>query len=241
MEKMKSKTEDTSQLTDSFLRLAKLNTEIMKNSITSMGPFVKAYAKLVEGVMLMPWRMGASRCTIPETKCPPYCVCTLTWHACEGDKRTGRIHIENTSRQPISYTIEAVSFRSGGKDSAVKPSISPDTLNIPAGKSAAVDVAVTVDNNFDPDRTYKSEVKIRGKYERCICLTLKVGSCCNEFCEIDHGDIPTRIRADQWYRHFQCTEECFEPANSRYSDIKPESQNDVRRATIVVDQDCETC
>ncbi|HEV3410814.1 MAG TPA: hypothetical protein VG095_11005, partial [Chthoniobacterales bacterium] len=91
----------------------------------------------------------------------------------------------------------------------------------PKGGSAApnesLDVQVTVqtDESWRPGETYEAEIRIRGRYERCVCLRIQVAPEAEACCTVEHGEIPTRVRADDWFRHFQCTELCFEPVRGR--------------------------
>jgi hypothetical protein len=195
-------------LADMAERMTRLNNETMK---AGMQPWLDAYSRLF--TPLMP---GAKYgCRIPETECPPYCACTLDWTVTPGDRRVGHIQIENTSNEVISYSLAATPFSSCGQTTEMKPQLEPNTGQVPPGESLRVQVSVTADQSLRPGETYESEIKIRGKYERCVCVRVEVACQPEACCRVEMGEIPKRVIADNWTKHFQCTELCFEPINPR--------------------------
>src|SRR5262249_46017024 len=90
--------------------------------------------------------------------------------------------------------------------------LSPASLSLAPGQAGVVRATFTVPRT--PEGDYDAEIVVRGLYEQCVCVTLKVqckktcgDECCA--CEVVQGDPPVRIRAHQWYHHFQCTEPCI--------------------------------
>jgi hypothetical protein len=39
---------------------------------------------------------------------------------------------------------------------------------------------------------------------------LNVACACDDTCSFIQGDIPFKVSADNWYKHFQCSEPCFD-------------------------------
>jgi hypothetical protein len=177
----------------------------------STGPFIEAYVQFLKTITAQATKLGTACCDIPETTCPPKYACTMRWRACSGDVRRGDIRIRNTSQHAITYALDATDFRQGKHSIGIKPTLTPQSVTVPAGQSTTVKVEVTVEKEFSVGQAFESDVRIRGLYDRYVRLILHVEKCCDEICEFDHGEIPTRIQADDWYRHFQCTELCFEP------------------------------
>ena len=90
-------------------------------------------------------------------------------------------------------------------------SLSPATLTLQAGQTGIVNAKFTVPNA--PDGDYHAEIVIKGAYEQCVRVRLRISCkkvCGDEHCvcEVVQGDPPVRIRAHHWYHHFQCTEPC---------------------------------
>ena len=79
------------------------------------------------------------------------------------------------------------------------------------GESLHVRVTVTADQGWRGGEAYESEIRIRGKYERAVCVRVQLEKAEEACCRIEMGESPTSVHADHWSRHFQCTELCFEP------------------------------
>jgi len=178
---------------------------------TDPNPWMAPYTQWMNAWMnwYQAW-MPRPGCGIPEIGCPPRCACTITWQAGQGEVHRATIEVRNTSAEPITYQLVTTQFQSCGKPIDMKPAVNPATITAAPGQTASATVEVPVGEQFQPGLTYTAEVLVRGKYERCVKLELQM-RCGDEVCRFDHGDIPMRIRADEWWRHFQCTEPCFEP------------------------------
>ena len=161
-------------------------------------------------------------CEIPETECPPRCVCELRWEAAAGEKVKGTIRVTNTGAQPQAFSFPATTLAGDGHDSGLAPTVTPAGATLKPGESIQLVVNFTVTNAFQVGRIYAGEVKIRGRYEQCVKLRLDVQPADRAHCDVDHGEIPTRVRAHNWYDHFQCEEPCFDPIPQRtIQDLKP--------------------
>jgi hypothetical protein len=197
-----------------------MTTELMQSAMKSYSPMLAAWSSWYQGMIPPQQRemfssflssMPKGCCDIPETSCPPRCACTLTWQASVGELRRGRIEVRNTSKDTITYHLVSTPFKACEKTLDYKPLVTPSALTIAPGQSATATVEIAVGEQFHPGATYHSEILVQGKYERCVRLELQMRCDQDEICRFDHGDIPHRIRADDWYRHFQCSEPCFEP------------------------------
>ena len=155
---------------------------------------------------------GFGPCEIPETSCPPRCDCTLEWETCEGKPVAGNIDVHNTGRTTAKFHLEGRAFRSSCSTTDVMPQLSPASFELAPGAHQAVKVSVTPDATFESERDYESTVTLTGRYVESIHLRVRVHAPDTPCCAIEHGEIPRRIRAHNWFDHFQCEQLCFEPA-----------------------------
>jgi hypothetical protein len=152
----------------------------------------------------------SAMCEIPSTTCPPKCACDITWDASAGEIRKSTVKIKNTSKDTIQYSFVGKPFTNCGKTLDITPEVSPQSVVAAPGEVVSLVVGVSVGELFQSGSTYESEVLVRGKYERCVKIQLNVACACDDACSFDQGDIPYRVTPDSWYRHFQCSEPCFE-------------------------------
>jgi hypothetical protein len=149
-------------------------------------------------------------CEIPTTSCPPKVACTITWDASLGELRKSTVKIHNSSKDSITYTLVPQPFKSCGTALKSTPGVEPQTVTAAAGETVTFAVGVAVGEEFQAGTTYEAKVLVQGKYEREVKVVLDVACACDDACSFDQGDIPYKIRADNWYRHFQCSEPCFD-------------------------------
>lgn len=191
---------------------ADLASEAVEAAVKGGRSVLNAYARVLRGLSSTREKPCVPECTIPETECPPYCVCDMAWEAKRGEDLLGTITVTNTGRQARQFTFEATSFQGSAGDSGIKPGLAPASALLESGESVVIRVALHVEDAFETSEEYTSQVKIRGAYEQCVRLKLKVQPRQRPHCDVRQGEIPTRIRAHHWYTHFQCEEPCFEPA-----------------------------
>ena len=189
-------------------RMTRLSNETMMANVLGMQPWLDAYSRLFTSATPTA-RCGG--CQIPETECPPYCACTLDWTMAPGDTRVGHIQIKNTSNESISYSLAAAALKSCERTTQTIPQLKPNSGRVAPGESLHVEVSLTADKSWRAGESYESEIKIRGKYERCVCVRVEMACAQEACCRIEMGEIPKRVHADSWTKHFQCTELCFEP------------------------------
>ncbi len=147
-------------------------------------------------------------CEIPETECPPYCVCEFCWEVCPGERVRRTIRVTNTGCVARDMCFQATPFVDACGKAIRAPSVTPASAHLAPGESVVLQVTLDVENDFVPGNDYEARVLIRSAYEQCVCLHLRarpVAECC---CHVKHGEPPKRIRAHRWYDHFQCTEPC---------------------------------
>src|SRR5438105_1314561 len=152
-------------------------------------------------------KMGRGRCDIPEKDCPPRCVSKMNWKAARGERLNAVIKVTNRSQQARKFTFHAKPFTGEGKE-LPGPKVTPATAVLQPGESISVTAELTVTEPFQAGAVYESEVVITGSYEQCVCLTLCVDPETVCQCSVEQGDPPVRVRAHQWYDHFQCVELC---------------------------------
>ena len=149
-------------------------------------------------------------CEIPETECPPRCVCEVRWEASPGETPSITVRVTNSSKSARTFQVHATPFVGfGGSPGTL--SLSPSSLTLQPGHAGIVSANFTVPNV--PEGDYHAEIIVSGAYEQCVHVTLRVQcrkTCGDEHCTCDvvQGDPPVRIRAHHWYDHFQCIEPC---------------------------------
>lgn len=149
-----------------------------------------------------------SCCDIPETSCPSPCVCYINWQGCPGDTLHFRIQVTNTAKIKQEFNLTPVGFPC--TDEII--TIEPNKKNLQPEQSLKAIASFTIPKEFGGG-LYKTRIKVIGAYEQYILVCLKVKPqehCC---CVIEQGEIPTHIKSHQWFHHFQCEEQCFEPVN----------------------------
>lgn len=191
------------------------SNEVVSSSMKIGQPVYEAYMKNFAGAMKEYDKAYRKSCQIPETDCPPYCVCEMEWEAFEGEIVTGTIDVHNTGKQESQFVLSGDNFRSAQENTPLKPKITPSSFSLAPGEMKTVTVVVKVEDTLDPNESYHSEIKIAGRYEQCVRLSLLVRKKLTPFCKVEHGEIPTRIVAHHWYDHFQCEELCFKPVQQR--------------------------
>jgi hypothetical protein len=150
-------------------------------------------------------------CAIPETECPPRCVCEVTWVASPGETPYLTVRVTNSSKSARVFQLHATPFAgAGGSPGTI--SLSPTSLTLQPGHAGIVSARFTVPDV--PEGDYHAEIVVQGAYEQCVYVMLRVQckkTCGDEHCTCDvvQGDPPVRIRAHRWYDHFQCTEPCI--------------------------------
>jgi hypothetical protein len=188
--------------------LAQLGTNLLTLSLQSANEFIKrSSAFWLAALPAVAATPSADCCEIPETGCPPRCVCKIDWEAARGEHLRAAIHVTNRSEHARIFTFSAKPFASGDQ-AVIAPALTPTTAQLQSGQSVAVTVELTLSDTFQPGASYSTEVLIVGAYEQCVCLTLKVEQECVCHCQVEQGDPPVRVKAHQWYDHFQCSELC---------------------------------
>jgi hypothetical protein len=202
-------------------RMTRLNNETMMAGVRGMQPWLDAYNRFFASAMPAPFATPQSArcgCRIPETDCPPYCACALDWTMAPGDTRVGHIQIKNTSKEFIAYSLAATPLESCERTTQTAPQLKPESGRVAPGQSLHVEVSLTADKSWRAGESYESEIKIRGKYERCVCVRVEVACAPEACCRIEMGEIPKSVHADNWTKHFQCTQLCFEPIREPQDD-----------------------
>lgn len=217
---------------DFMLQWIRVSNDAVSKIVKIGQPVLEAYLKSVSGAMTNFDEAYRKSCEIPETECPPHCSCQLDWDACQGETVTGTIDIQNTGKQASQFVLSAANFHGSNENTALKPEINPSSFSLAPGDVKTVTVTVKTADSVAPDESYKTEIKIAGRYEQFVCLSLYVRKKSKPYCEVEHGEIPTRIVAHHWYDHFQCEELCFEPVQHRTGNNKPEIKRKKKKAVV---------
>jgi hypothetical protein len=145
---------------------------------------------------------GNDCCSVPTQDCPPRCVAEVCWEACSGETQRAVIDVKNTGQQARDVSFGATPLGPAQVD------VSPSSAALAPGQSIAVTVVVPPNEGFKPGETYTGEVLIRGAYEQCVCLSLKLATPATARVKVSQGEVPKHVTELQWYRHWQCTEPC---------------------------------
>jgi hypothetical protein len=188
---------------------ARLLTLSLENSLAMMRQASTLLAVLPD---LRPRRAQDACCEIPETDCPPRCVCETRWQANPREATGMSVRVTNSSATDRTYVLHATPFI-GPDGSPGLINLEPATLTLAPGQVGMVEATFTVPDI--PEGTFDAEIVIRGAYEQAVCVRLvvkceKSSSAGRGICDVVQGDPPVRIRAHHWYDHFQCTEPCFD-------------------------------
>jgi hypothetical protein len=156
-------------------------------------------------------------CMIPETECPPRCVCEVTWEASPGETPSLTVRVTNSSKATRTFQLHATPFAGAGGSPGTM-SLAPSSVTLQGGHAGTIKAALTVPNV--PEGDYDAEITVHGAYEQCVRVKLRVRckkTCGEEHCTCDvvQGDPPVRIRAHHWYHHFQCIEPCDDSGRQR--------------------------
>ena len=209
MKHVTTKSECSPELSDCLIKLTEFGPKLVLLSVESGLKAVKEASNLLTHSLCLP--KICLPCDIPETECPPYCVCDIEWHACRGQQLKATIQVRNTARVARPFTFTATPFQGPGNPNMAVDLAPPNTVLQP-NQTVVVNVTFTVTPEFQAGQYYYGEVVITGAYAQCVRLLMHVRPEETPHCVVDQGEIPTRIRAHRWYHHFQCEEPCAEPA-----------------------------
>jgi hypothetical protein len=187
-----------------------LGPRLLSLSLESARDFFEQAAEIVSPVLRMPAmprmpRMGDC-CEIPETECPPRCVCDVTWQGCHGQRLRGTIRLTNTSGQERRFELVATPF-CGPSAVETRIAVEPTQVSLSPGATALAEVTFTVPERLAPG-VYSAEILVHGSWEQCVRVRLEVEAERVWHCEVRQGEPPVRVRAHRWYDHFQCVERC---------------------------------
>jgi hypothetical protein len=159
------------------------------------------------------WQGAARGCTcrVPEQDCPPRCVCDLAWVVTPGGRVEGSVRVTNTGKAGRTFAFRATNLTAAGHDPDITPSLTPDQATLAPGESVLVQVSASGTDRLQVGRQYAAEIRVAGLYEQCVRVRIDVEDEARPHCDVEQGEIPTRIRAHRWSDHFQCEEPCFEP------------------------------
>lgn len=196
----------------SFQDLAAMGRDLLSLSMKASTDFIRGAAEILTRSPICLTVPGLEpACRIPETDCPPRCVCRIDWEAARGDHRRHTIRVTNTAETAIPFRLSATPF--DGPDGAMDLlTLEPDRLVLKPGESGSATASLQVPENMASGR-YRAEISVAGRYEQCIRVNLAIREARQSVCEVSQGEIPVRIRAHRWYHHFQCVEPCFRPVH----------------------------
>lgn len=141
-------------------------------------------------------------CSVPTQDCPPRCIGEIGWQGCGCETQRASITVKNTGTQTRTFSFSA------GSLGPAKVDVQPASATLAPCQSATVQVTVPGNQELKAGETYTGELLIRGAYEQCVCLSLRVEPPAVPHLDVSQGEIPERITELKWYRHWQCTDPC---------------------------------
>ena len=191
-----------SALTDVLM----LGPTLMAAYLEQAGQFVRLVAGSFPGSPSLGLLAGC--CRIPETSCPPRCACEINWEGRQGEHLTANIRVTNTSGEERAFQFVPAPFQGPGNPVAAL-TVAPASAVLAAGQSIYLIVQFVPDQTFAPGQNYHADLLLQGVYEERVCFAFK--PLCNQQseCDVKMGEPPIRLRAHNWYSHFQCAEPCF--------------------------------
>jgi hypothetical protein len=180
---------------------------ILAQSIEQYGKLLQRSSRLLTELLPSRSLNLTDCCGIPEQDCPPRCVCEIVWEACPGESLQATIGVRNTSSRARDFTFSAGQW-TGAAGALPQLKVSPQSAHLNAGERTVVTLSLQLNSQAKAGQQHETEVALRGAYEQCVRVRLQVCDDSAAHCEVEQGDPPVRIRAHQWYDHFQCEEPC---------------------------------
>lgn len=160
-------------------------------------------SRLVEGLLPSGLLEGANDCcAVPTQDCPPRCVAEICWEACACEPQRATVTVKNTGEQTRNFAFVV------GTLGPAKVEVSPAQAQLAPGQSVEVEILVPGNQGLKEGESYSGEMLIRGAYEQCVKLALRVAPSSVPRISVEQGELPQRISELKWYRHWQCTEPC---------------------------------
>lgn len=170
-------------------------------------------SKLV-GALLPIDRLGSSNdcCSVPTQDCPPRCIAEICWDGCACEVQRATVTVKNSGAQTRAFSFVA------GSLGPAKVEVAPPAATLAPGQAVTLQLAVPANQGLKEGETYTGELLVRGAYEQCVRLRLRVGPAAVPHLDLCQGEVPQKITELNWYRHWQCTDPC---ASERSPNDKP--------------------
>lgn len=160
-------------------------------------------SRLVEGLLPSGLIEGANDCCgVPTQDCPPHCIAEICWEGCACEPQRATVTVKNTGNQARNFAFVV------GTLGPAKVEVSPPQAQLAPGQSVTLEVLVPGNQGLKEGETYSGEMLIRGAYEQCVKLWLRVTASSMPRISVEQGEVPQRITELKWYRHWQCIEPC---------------------------------
>lgn len=176
---------------------------LLSSAASQYVDLLRRSSRLVSGLLPSGILEGANDCcTVPTQDCPPRCIAEICWEGCVCEPQRAIVTVKYTGSQARNFSFAA------GSLGPAKVEVSPAAAQLAPGQSVMLQVAVPPNQGLKEGETYASELLIRGAYEQCVRLKLRVAPAAVPQLEVSQGDPPERITELKWYRHWQCTDPC---------------------------------
>ncbi len=135
---------------------------------------------------------------------------SIDWKIERGVEPTASLTIRNEGTETRSFAIASTPWVGPG-GAAASLNASPPTVDLASGQTAVVELKMLGSAALSPGQEYRCEVVVDGFEESRIDARCMIKTDPTDHADAEQGEFPTRIRAHQWYEHFQCTEDCVVP------------------------------
>lgn len=123
-------------------------------------------------------------CEIPETRCPPRCVGTITWAVGRGATPQATITVRNTGKVTRTFHFAATPL-AGIDVGPAKLLVTPTSATLAPGGTAVVQLALKGTSSLTPGQAYHGEFHFTGAWERCVKLECEVLEESWDECRVD--------------------------------------------------------
>lgn len=131
----------------------------------------------------------------------------ITWKAQRGVTAQAQVVLRNMGSGARTFNLSTSPLTGIDADTA-KLSLSHTTVELAPRQHQLITVKLEDTGGLHPEQVYETHLLVDGFYEDRLPLSVAIESDATAYVRVTQGDPPTRIRAHQWYHHFQCTVPC---------------------------------
>lgn len=177
------------QLTTNSIRLFQPLMDTMLSNMTILNPLIKKN----------------DQCCIPEQKCPPHCIASISRTAAEGERIRIPFVIKNNCTNTKTYQIGIREMKDQeGNTAPAQPTLNKNSITLDPGRSETILVMTDLEK-FKTGSAYFTEIVLREKeINQNICLTISISNDPNPVVATPLEENKYQQRWQSWQSHFYC-------------------------------------